>query len=207
MDNTNTTTPPRREKIDNEGNYLPFSGYTMVSHIMHPPPKPFTDLVNYLSSSELQKYYSFLPTASYHVTINPLENVQDEHKSLLHDQQRKLIEQNSSTMCTAEKLIRSKTIQIEVQFKNDDNNRNFENVIQNVRSIELQQANILKKDTMPWHLTLAYQYKNIEDDETKTRLDQIIENIPQSSSLPFDIPLDHIRICHFDDMTQFTPIQ
>jgi hypothetical protein len=206
MGNTDASIPLYRRKIDNEGNYLPFSGYTIVSHIMHPPPKPFTDLVNYLSSSELQKYYSFPPATSYHVTINPLENIHDEHKSLLHDQQRKLIERNSSTICTAEKLIRSRVIRIDVQFKKDDNNQNFENIIQNVRSIELQQANILKKDTMPWHLTLAYQYKDIEGDETKTRLDQIIETIPQSSSFPFDIPLDHIRICHFDDMTQFTPI-
>jgi hypothetical protein len=91
-----------------------------------------------------------------------------------------------------------------VQFNN--NNQNFENIIQNVRSMELQQANILHKYTRAWHLTLAHQYKDIDDDETKTRLDQIIKSIPQSSSFPFDIPLDHIRICHFDDMTQFTPI-
>jgi hypothetical protein len=206
MGNTDTTIPLYRRKIDTEGNYLPFSGYTMISHIMHPPPKPLTDLVNYLSSSELQKYYSFPPATSYHVTINPLENIHDEHKSLLHDQQRKLREQDSSTICTAEKLIRSKTLELQVQFNNNDDNQNFENIIQNVRSIELQQANILHKYIRSWHLTLAHQYKDIDGDETKTRLDQIIETIPQSSSFPFDIPLDHIRICHFDDMTQFTPI-
>jgi len=204
MGNTDASIPLYRRKIDNEGNYLPFSGYTMISHIMHPPPKQLTDLVNYLSSSELRKYYSFPPATSYHVTINPIENVQDEHKSLLQDEQRKLCELNSSTICTAEKLIRSKTIEIQVQFNN--NNQNFENIIQNVRSIELQQANILHKYTRAWHLTLAHQYNDIDDDETKTRLDQIIKSIPQSSSFPFDIPLDHIRICHFDDMTQFTPI-
>ena len=205
MGNTNTSIPLYRRKIDIQGNYLPFPGYTIVSHAIHPLPKPLTDLVNYLSSSELQKYYSFLPPTSYHVTINPLENVLNEHKSLLEEEQRKLNEQDTTIICTAEKLIRSKGISIEVQFK-DDENQTFQNIIKNVRSNELQQANILHNYALSWHLTLAYQYKDIENNEIKTRLDQIIENIPQSSKLPFDIPLDHIRICHFNDMTKFTPI-
>jgi hypothetical protein len=203
--NTNTTTKLHRRKIDIQGNYLPFPGYTIVSHALHPLPKSLTDLVNYLSSSELQKYYSFLPATSYHVTINPLENVLDEHLSVLKEEQRKLKEQNTTIICTAEKLIRSRVILIEVQFK-DDENQTFANIIKNVRSHELQQTKILHNYVLPWHLTLAYQYKDIENEEITTKLDQIIGNIPQSSTFPFNIPLDHIRICHYNDMREFTPI-
>jgi hypothetical protein len=206
MGDTNTSIPLyRRKKIDIQGNYLPFPGYTIVSHAIHPLPQSLTDLVNYLSSSELKKYCSFLPPTSYHVTINPLDNVLNEHKSLLEEEQHKLNGQDTTIICTAEKLIHSKGIQIEVQFK-DDENQTFQNIIKSVRSNELQQANILPNYVRFWHLTLAYQYKDIENDEIKTKLDQIFENIPQSSKLPFDIPLDHIRICHFNDMTKFTPI-
>jgi len=205
MGNTNTTIPLYRPKIDIQGNYVPFPGYTIVSHAIHPLPKPLTDLVNYLSSSELQKYYSFLPATSYHVTINPLENVRTEHKSLLEDEQRKLKEQNTTSICTAEKLICRTAISIEVEFK-DDENQTFQNIIKNVQSNILQQSEILYNRVLPWHLTLAYQYKDIENNEIKTKLDQIIANIPQTSRLPFDIPLDHIRICHYNDMTKFTPI-
>jgi hypothetical protein len=205
MGNTNTTIPLYRPKIDIHGNYAPFPGYTIVSHALHPLPKPLTDLVNYLSSSELKNYYSFLPITSYHVTINPLENVRDEHKFLLREEQRKLNEQDTTSVCTTEKLIRSKSIVIAVQFKNDEN-PNFENLIKNVRSPELQQANILHNSARSWHLTLAYQYKDIENAEIKTRLDQIMDNIPRTSTFPFAIPLDHIRICHYNDMTKFTPI-
>ncbi len=205
MGNTNTNITLYRPKIDIQGNYVSFPGYTIVSHALHPLPKPLIDLVNYLSSSELQKYYSFLPTTSYHVTINPLENVLDEHKSLLEEEQRKLKEQDTKIICIAEKLIHSRVIALEVQFK-DDENQTFQNIIKNVRSHELQQAKILHNYTRSWHLTLAHQYKDIDTEEIKTKLDQIIETIPPSSTIPFDIPLDHIRICHFNDMTKFTPI-
>jgi hypothetical protein len=205
MGNRNTNIPLYRRKIDTQGNYLPFPGYTIVSHAIHPLPKLLTDLVNYLSSSELRNYYSFLPATSYHVTINPLENVQNEHKTLLQNEQRKLNEQDTSTICTTKKLICSKVILIEVEFK-DDNNQTFENIIKNVRSNELQEAKILHNYALSWHLTLAYQYKDIETNEIKTRLNEIIKNLPQSSNFPFDIPLDHIRICHYNDMTKFTPI-
>ena len=194
-----------RRKIDTEGNYLPFPGYTIVSHAIHPLPKPLADLVNYLSASELKNYYSFLPSASYHVTINPLENVHNEHKALLNEAQRKLNEQDTTVICVAEKLIRSKVILIEVQFKDDDN-QTFQNLIKTVRSKELQQANILHNYALSWHLTLAYQYKDIENNEIQARLNEILENLPQSSTFPFELPLDHIRICYYKDMTKFTPI-
>jgi len=205
MGNTNTTPSLYRRKFDEQGNYLPFSGYTIVANARHPLPTCLTDLVNTLSSSELKQYYSFLPTISYHVTINPLEGVQNHHLSLLKDEQRKLSEQDTSSICTADKLIRSKALLIEVKF-NETQNENFTTKIQNIRSSQLQQANILHKYTLSWHLTLAYQYKPIENDEITLKLDKLISNLSQSSIFPFDIPLDHIRICHYDDMTRFTPI-
>ena len=90
MGNTNTAMTLYRRKIDIQGNYLPFPGYTIVAHAKHPLPKQLTDLLNSLTSSELKNYYSFLPNTSYHVTINPLEGVQNEHQSLLVEAQRKL---------------------------------------------------------------------------------------------------------------------
>ena len=92
-----------------------------------------------------------------------------------------------------------------MEFK-DDENRTFENIIKNLRSPQLQQALILRNYTLSWHLTLAYQYKEIESDEIRIKLDQLIGNLCQSVAVPFDIPLDHIRICHYNDMTKFTPI-
>lgn len=205
MGTTNTTIPLYRRKIDIQGNYTPFPGYTIVSHAIHPLPKELTDLVDYLSSSELKNYFSFLPITSYHVTINPIENVRDEHISMLKEEQRKLKEYDSRIICTVEKLICKGVILIEVKFKDDDN-QTFENIIKNVRSNELQQAGILHNYVHPWHLTLAYRYKDIENNEIQSKLDEIIKNIPQSSSSRFEIPLDHIRICHYNDMTKFTPI-
>jgi hypothetical protein len=204
MGNTNSTIPLYRRKIDIHGNYAPFPGYTIVSHALHPLPKALADLYNFLSSSELRNYYSFLPITSYHVTINPVENVRDEHIPLLKEEQRKLKERDTTSVCTVEKLIRSKGISIEVQFK-EDQNPNFENHLNNVRSPELRQVNVLHPYAQSWHLTLAYQYKDIENDEVKNRLDQIIQNIT-STLPPFTIPLDHMRICHYNDMTKFTPI-
>ncbi|CAF3522931.1 unnamed protein product [Rotaria socialis] len=205
MGNTNTGVQLYRKKIDSTGNYLPFPGYTIIAHATHPLPKPLVELVSYLSSSELRKYYSFLPTTSYHVTINPLEGVHDEHKELLEQEQGRLKQQDTSLVGTAQNLLCSTIILIEVQL-NDSNNPNFEQIIQYVRSTNLQQANILRNYTQSWHLTLAYPYKDIENNEIKERLYKIIENMPESAKLPFMIPLEHIRICRYNDMTRFTSI-
>lgn len=205
MGNTNTTQTLYRRKIDNQGNYLPFPGYTIVAHALHPLPKPFVDLVQYLTSSELKDYYSFLPIHSYHVTINPLENVLSTHQSLLQEEQRRLSEQDTRSLSTVKTLIRSKVLTLEVQFPHDQNPQ-FEALIQFIRSPALQQANILHKYALHWHLTLAYQYKPIENAQIEERLNQIMANVPLSSNTSFSIPLDHIRICHYNDMTKFTPI-
>ncbi|CAF1356259.1 unnamed protein product [Rotaria sp. Silwood1] len=200
----NTVVPLYQPKINIEGVYTPYPGYTIVSHALHPLPKSLTALVDYLSSSELEKYYSFLPRTSYHVTINPLENVHDEHQELLREEQRKLIKYDTSSVCTAESISYRNNILLNVQFKDD--NHQFEDIIKRVRSDKLIYANILPKYTMSWHLALAYKYKDIKNDETQTRLDEVIRNIPEIAKFPFDIPLDQIEICHFDDMTKFTPI-
>ena len=206
MGNNNTTTTTLyRRKIDAQGNYLPFPGYTIVSHALHPLPKPLIDLVTSLSTSELKNYYSFLPSQSYHVTINPIENVSDAHKSLLHEEQRRISAVDTRSVCTVDRLIRKKVIFIDVQFPAEQN-PNFEHLLQTVRSPALQQANVLHQYVLPWHLTLAYQYKTFENPDIERQLDQIIANCLQSSTSSFSIPLDHIRICHYDDMTKFTPI-
>ncbi|CAF1433282.1 unnamed protein product [Adineta ricciae] len=169
------------KKVDPAGNYLPCPGYTIVAHALHPLPAPLIELVTYLSSSEL------------------------EHQSLLQLEQHKLQKQDTSSTCITEKLRCSKVLLIEVQFPDDDNHT-FETILKNLRSDQLQQANILPKYTLSWHLTLAYQYKEIESDAVKFRLNHIISCIPRSAAMPFPIPLDQIRICHYNDMTKFTPI-
>jgi hypothetical protein len=204
MGNTKKSMSLYRRKIDDQGNYLPFPGYTIVTHAVHPLPKVFTNLVDYLSQSELRHYYSFLPARSYHVTINPLENVHDEHQTLLQEEQRRLKDDNTSLICTVDQLICAKAIHLEVHF--DERNAHFEATINRVRSHELQQANILHGYKRAWHLTLAYQYKNIESTDAENRIKTIIEQIPSSSHFPFDIQLDSIRICRYEDMTEFRPI-
>lgn len=205
MGNRSTGVRINRKKIDSNGNYVHFPGYSIVAHATHPLPKPLTDLVNYLSSSEFRKYYSFLPATSYHVTINPLNNVHEEHNTLLQVEQHKIKQYDTSFICTAENLSYSSVILIEVQFQKGIN-PNFEQILENVRSTDLQQANILHNYTYSWHLTLAYQFKDVENDKIETRLAEIIENIPESAKLPFNIPLEHIRICYYNDMTKFTPV-
>ncbi|CAF0995546.1 unnamed protein product [Adineta ricciae] len=105
-----------KKKVDPAGNYLPYPGYTIIAHALHPLPAPLIELVAYLSSSELGHYYSFLPSTSYHVTINPLRNVLKEHQSLLQLEQHELQKRNTSSTCITDKLCCSKVLLIEVQF-------------------------------------------------------------------------------------------
>ena len=199
-----TKTSLYSKKIDREGNYVHFSGYTIVAHAIHPLPQPLIDMVTYLSNSELRQYYSFLPRESYHVTINPLQNVSDEDRTLLHNAQNKLIKEKTSLVCTVERLRCTGVILIEVSF--DEKNDEFINALRRVRSDELKRADILPTYKHSWHLTLAYQYKDIETQEIQNRLHSFVTQFPVSARARFAIALDHIRICHYNDMTRFTPI-
>ncbi|CAF3917813.1 unnamed protein product [Rotaria magnacalcarata] len=70
---------------------------------------------------------------SHHVTINPLEGVHDEHKELLEEEQGRLKQQDTSLLGTAQNILCSTIILIEVQLK-DSNNPNLEQIIEYVRS-------------------------------------------------------------------------
>ena len=93
-----------------------------------------------MSSTEIQNYNSFLPFSSCHVTINPLKNVHEQHKHIWQIVQHKLEEKDTSIVCVAENLKTGpNVIVIEVEFKiNDHNKKVFDNIIEDIRSSELQ---------------------------------------------------------------------
>ena len=54
-------------KINNQGEYLPFHGYSAIS--MCDPDQPIHQAEVFIRSSKLSQYFSPLPSTSYHMTI------------------------------------------------------------------------------------------------------------------------------------------
>ncbi|CAF1292923.1 unnamed protein product [Didymodactylos carnosus] len=121
--------PLYNKKLYVDGQFAPFSGYTIVSHAVHPLPKELLQLHEYLTNSELKNYYSFLPVQSFHVTINPLSNVRREHEPLILEQQRRLKVQGDKTRteCRGVAVKCENVLLIEIEF-----DKEFEELVQSL---------------------------------------------------------------------------
>lgn len=107
---------PNRRKVDENGTYLPCRGYTIVAHIIHPLPDQLDQITERLMNSQLKEYFAFLPKTSYHVTINPLNDVRKHHLPDLIEEQKHLQENDTSLTCTALKLRQTGVLSIKVEF-------------------------------------------------------------------------------------------
>ena len=72
-------------KIDTEGNYLPFYGWSVISMVLSDL-KIFENIIK--QNSVLNKYFSALPSSSYHMT---LYNIWANHSPLISHQLKNLI--------------------------------------------------------------------------------------------------------------------
>ncbi|CAF0803323.1 unnamed protein product [Didymodactylos carnosus] len=191
--------PLFNRKIDINGNYVPFHGYTIMSHVEHPLPEQLVKLHEYLVRSKFSDYFSFLPKFSYHVTLNPLINVEMKRdEAILKEAQMNIDKLETGTKCMVKQLTRKDKLQLEIELIEP-----FLNTI--LKPLQAQWTKldtILMKYEEKWHLTLAYQYRNITD-EAQVILDEIIKNWTQ---FPFEISLDPITICEHQDMTDYVAI-
>lgn len=209
-------------KVDEEGNYVQFQGFTIISNVSESNIKFWNDVFVTLSTKivNLSKYYSLLPLDSYHMTTINLFTEIDAKRA-----NQTLVDYVDSRMDWLKDLkndtdglykieprsplglpFADSTIGYEVAWDADQDDEAMQ-VINLARKY-----NVVNKIPPWYHVTLAYQYKVPLDDRekkeldvvrksTKLELDKIRQNLGKVTVLSFY----QAKVCYFNDMTRFIP--
>ena len=193
-------------KIDQNGEYLPFAGVTVISPVVQENTTFWSELHNTLTSHPvLVKYFTPLPYESYHMTTNNL-CVQASHddwhafidRNLLFFKQlsAELIKNDEFLpLVTITGITTEGAIQLSVNFSPPDQ----EDAIINLAKTYNYTSGIPSQ----FHITLAYQYKKINH-EDKPAFDAAIQAI-RDTTRNCQITLNPPGLHTFNDMTHYTP--
>lgn len=202
-----------RYKIDSEGNYLSYPGYTVIFKTNSASLDTRRAIEHRLSHHQineafLARYYSILPIESWHVTAINLftkDAVEDEQRDwdryvasqeTFFSQLSSAIEQGVFTpVITYSGLRVDGAIQAIVTL--DENSK---------KRVEALAEHYGYQRNVPrhFHMTLGYQYKPLNNkdlDALKSDLAPFIQDFFKNMR----VALEPAQLCYFDDMTAFIP--
>ncbi|MDF1678536.1 MAG: DUF1868 domain-containing protein [Legionellaceae bacterium] len=201
----------RYHKIDSNGQYLPFPGYTIISKINLTEPNPWSGLFEYLSNEPLLKNkYAILPLESWHMTaINLFTQAEVEQNG---ENWEAFVTRNEAFFAEVSRILEENPITPQIQY----NDLILGSVIQLKCLIDenaFKQIQTLAKQYRCEHLvpnashiTLAYQYQHVH----KYEFDAIAQTLKQAFQSHLGeqtISLTPEKLCYFSDMTDFRPWQ
>lgn len=204
------------QKIDSEGNYLPFPGMTVVADVYQTNKELFDDLYRRLRSSELiTKYNSLLPAESYHITTFAV--ITPKHSKLLvSDDDRQWqhwIQQNLPKLQSIHQSIESTLTPFNFRIA-ACKDRRLTLVVQVDPIAESNQKELAKsvgyKKEVPryFHISLAYQHRPFEDptiaDRIAEEFNEILRTILPNHVL-VDLPAMQPHLCYYHSMCEFVP--
>lgn len=197
-------------KIDHDGRYRPFPGLTIVSSIQEGD-QPFWQLLHSAlkNNQNFTAYFSPLPYESYHITTTYLSN----QKNIGEANWRDFVEKNQLFF----QSMSDDLIQYAFHpFISIDESIQLDSVLQLRIELPVTQINIIhsiaskyglqKKVPSEFHMTLAYQYKYLDQmqrQQLTIEVSQLITSILNSHESKFY--LNPPTLCYFHDMTKFTP--
>lgn len=219
-------------KINEKGEYTPFTGWTAISNVK----SHMKFIENYLNTNIiLSKYFKPLPASSYHMTLyniwcngRPLLPCQEEYIKT-HFEQKKGQELKKYSCVIGKYFNPGDCInQLLEKLQLIINSENWykiklqcNSIVYNGQTLTIMidsndnftQANIIRQkmikqvgidDRMAcYHITLAYQYSKISEEDKKSVLFEINKmNIILKHHI---IELDRPFIAYFNDMTKFIP--
>jgi hypothetical protein len=218
-------------KIDTEGNYLPFYGWSVISMVKSDL-KIIENIIK--QNSVLNNYFSALPSSSYHMTVyniwaNRSQLISHQLKNLINSYDVEMIDifkKNSEigffnpNGCINDLLYKlqyyCKDTWDQITFKIDavEFTGNTLQIIlkkspsfNNVDKVRNKMKQIVEKnDNMKkYHITLAYKYKDIDLIDK----DKIIEEISIFNRLLKDqtVTIKTPFVCYFSSMKLFEPFE
>lgn len=197
-------------KINSSGKFLRFPGVTVISSIGEKNSEIWKDLYQELNKSQLiQKYYSLLPSESYHLTTINLYTEKNDggiHWGLFIEKElpwfQRLndelhIREFQPKITVVKAIVGRSALLLLVELDSNQVKKN----------LDLAQAfSLEKKIPEEFHITLGYPYKDIPNGDRKKieeETQKIVEKILRSGSSSFDFK--EPELCYFTDMTKFLP--
>lgn len=195
------------KKIDERGNYLDFPGVTVISKINQPHQELWQNIHHFLSTSEVLSHcFSPLPMNSYHMTTCSLATKQEHsndwvdfissQRSILKRIHNELISRQFSPSIEIKKVIFSPAIQLIVSMPPQQ-----ESILQ----FFAKTMGLESKVPNAFHITLAYQYREIDEaihGKIKDEIEQLATICQQYDK---EITLSPPQLHYFNSMKQFTP--
>ncbi|WP_419420997.1 DUF1868 domain-containing protein [Legionella sp. D16C41] len=195
------------KKIDQQGNYCDYPGITVIAKVDKREAQFWSDLYHLVTQIELeQKCYTPLPWESYHMTairvINKAQYGQSDWREFLTRQKlyfqelaNYLNENSFLPEITFEKLNITDTVYLSVNLPN-----NQSELINKIA----EQFNLSFKIYKPFHITLAYFYKNPTFELKSILQEQITERLEKLYKLyGKKFTLESPKLCFYTDMTNF----
>lgn len=208
-------------KINSEGQYVSYSGYTVISLVKDY--QRYLDIEDFIRSSPiLSKYMTPLPASSYHVTIFDIfsqRNIPEKYKCTSGPVPSQcwiqVLENLRSDLSAIQKICSNVSEKISFQkikfnLKMDPGRAlgiggalSNEYLASDIRKQCFLIFPLSRRPIMKYHLTLAYLYKKITVDnmeDIKKELDKLWYLIPLEQSLL------QPGVFYFEKISEFTPL-
>ena len=205
------------KKVDKNGVYSRFPGVTIISFLSKENKTAFEEFRNWVVTEMtiFTKYYSMLPVSSYHATLK-------NHTVLGRNNEISYLEKIITNFQLYEKIKKvcsdfpfefhcatalagpyfQGTFGISLEFQQH-------NHVEKLRE-DIVALGSLQEPGFKFHMTLAYQYKQMEQEDFNVFSFQISEISKKLKNLvfalQFTLTFEKPQLCYFKDMTCFEPM-
>lgn len=195
-------------KINRQGEFTPFPGVSVISSINSENVEFWQNIFNFLKQNPLiTNHYSLLPVTSYHMTNynlyvqNHTERDSwltfiDKNLSFFHILKEHIeLFLKFSPVIQCKRVITYPVLQIIVDILPEQKEQ-----IEGIGAF----FNLKEQIAYPFHITLGYQYKPLNESEQKQIGEELLAYLNTLS--PHSVlSLQPPTLCYFNDMTSFVP--
>ncbi len=197
-----------RDKIDENGQYLPYPGTTVVAAMQDSDTEFWQAVYNQLNNSpSILQYYALLPCKSYHMTGFALDTLEDLPS---HQDWARFMTDKIPFYTKLHEALSAQKIFPSIVF---DLLSEANSLVLAVRLSEKQRLVIQAlaesygcEAGIPlcFHITLAYQYRSLTAEDHPKIIEELrpLRGILNGKK---NTTLKQLKLCYFDDMTCFTP--
>lgn len=198
----------KSSKVDQNGKYVMFCGYTVISFLKERHEDIWKDFFSWMKTLKtFNKYFSLLPVDSLHVTIkNHIcmtdKNYNDFSSENITIKSAKLCKlMDVVPLCKITGMYALHSLGVYVDIINMEE-------VEKLRKM-LVILGMKPEDNFKFHMTFAYKYKEVPDNEKKS-LEQDLKEIYEKLKLFADnrvLNFEKATYCGFLSMTEYIPLK
>lgn len=210
-------------KINEQGEYLPFEGYTVISFLKDRESEFWTKFCADVSKYPIfSKYYTMLPASSLHMTVKNFMSVanKDYEKlvqifaktdskiydgawggaSLFAKMSDVCNVMNVEPVCKIANMYTERSLGLDLDVLNKE-------TIEKLRSL-LVIMGMKPEPDFKFHMTFAYKFKKVEEKdhvELQKEFKKIYDVLSKKFQPSLLIEFEKAQLCYFPDMTSYEP--